>query len=317
MRDELARWAASRAPDLLARAEAEAVAELRRALVDAALGRRDEPGVVEPAPQAAPAPRGEVLWAFGIAGREAEIPEITSAVSDPRRVEHLVQDDLVLLAARVPRAEFAEEPLRRNLNDLAWLERVARAHEAVLAEALQHATVVPLRLSTIFESEPSATHMLEQHADRLRAVLAALDGRQEWSVKLLVHLDKLIEAIADDESSGTSDAPSAGAAYMLRRRAEREQRELAVRLGASMADDVHARLADWAIDAVLRPAQNRELSGHEGEMLLNGAYLVETAKVPQLRELVEELRDRHAGVGARIQLTGPFPPYNFVPQLDA
>jgi hypothetical protein len=51
-------------------------------------------------------------------------------------------------------------------------------------------------------------------------------------------------------------------------------------------------------------------------MLLNGAYLVETTKVPQLRDLVAELRDRHAGVGARIQLAGPFPPYNFVPALD-
>jgi hypothetical protein len=260
---------------------------------------------------------GSVLWAFGVAGREAEIPEITSVVSDPRRVECLVHADLVLLAARVPRADFAEAALRRNLNDLAWLERVARAHEAVLAEALQHATVVPLRLSTIFESEPSATRMLEQHADRLRAVLAALDGRQEWSVKLLVHLDRLVEAIAADDASGASDAPSPGAAYLLRRRAEREQRELAVRLGATMADDVHARLADWAIAAVLRPAQNRELSGHEGEMLLNGAYLIDAGKAPQLRELVEELRDRHAGVGARIQLAGPFPPYNFVPPLDA
>jgi hypothetical protein len=255
---------------------------------------------------------GEVLWAFGVAGREAELPELTSSVSDPRPVESVVRSELALLAARVPRADFAEEPLRRNLNDLAWLERVARAHEAVLDEALQHATVVPLRLSTIFESEDSATRMLEQHADRLRSMLAALRGRQEWSVKLLVHPDQLVNAVASDDSSGEA---SAGAAYLLRRRAEREQRELAGRLGASMADDVHARLADWAIDAVLRPPQNRELSGHEGEMLLNGAYPVETAKVAQLHSLVEELRDRHAGAGARIELTGPFPPYNFVPRL--
>lgn len=313
MRDELARWAASRAPELLARAEAEAVAELRRALVHAAVGRPDTPDHVEPAP----APRGEVIWAFGVVGRDAEIPEITSAIVDARPVERLVHDDLVLLATRVPRADFAEEPLRRNLNDLAWLEHVARAHEGVLAQALQHATVVPLRLSTIFESETSATHMLEQHADRLRAALAALDGRQEWSVKLLVHLDKLIGAVAADDSPEAPGAPSAGAAYMLHRREQREQRELAGRLAASIANDVHARLTDWANDAVLRPAQNRELSGHEGEMLLNGAYLVETSKVPQLSELVAELRERHAGIGARIELAGPFPPYNFVPQLDA
>ena len=44
-------------------------------------------------------------------------------------------------------------------------------------------------------------------------------------------------------------------------------------------------------DAVLRPPQNRELSGHEGDMLLNGAYLVERAtRRRQLRELVAELQ---------------------------
>jgi hypothetical protein len=104
---------------------------------------------------------------------------------------------------------------------------------------------------------------------------------------------------------------------MLRRRAERQDREAADRLAAGIADDVHARLQDWAAGAVLRPAQNRDLSGHEGEMLLNGAYLVEAAKLPELRVLIDELRERHAELGARIELSGPFPAYNFVPRLDA
>ena len=61
------------------------------------------------------------------------------------------------------------------------------------------------------------------------------------------------------------------------------------------------------------PPQNRELSGHEGEMLLNAAYLVEAQRVADLRERAAELAERHAAVGARIELTGPWPPYNFVP----
>ena len=56
----------------------------------------------------------------------------------------------------------------------------------------------------------------------------------------------------------------------------------------------------------------RELSGHEGEMLLNGAYLVAAAKVERLRELVQQLGERHHDLDVRIELTGPWPPYNFV-----
>jgi Gas vesicle synthesis protein GvpL/GvpF len=91
-------------------------------------------------------------------------------------------------------------------------------------------------------------------------------------------------------------------------------REAADDIGVNVADDVHARLQDWASDAVLNPPQNRDLSGHEGEMLLNGAYLVETPKVARLRELVGELQERHRELGVRLELTGPWPPYNFMPR---
>ena len=136
-------------------------------------------------------------------------------------------------------------------------------------------------------------------------------------MKLLVDPPSLLAAGARRRGA-PADAASlgSGAEYLLRRRAEREDRDAADQIAGEIANDVHARLQDWAAGAVLRPAQNRELSGHEGEMLLNGAYLVETSKVPQLRELVAELRERHAELGARIELSGPFPAYNFVPRLE-
>ena len=43
--------------------------------------------------------------------------------------------------------------------------------------------------------------------------------------------------------------------------------------------------------------------------------LVETAKVERLHELVVELRELHRGLGAQLELTGPWPPYNFVTGL--
>src|SRR5438046_267374 len=66
MADPLARWAAERAPELAARAEAEAVAMLRDALVRAALGERERPQKPA-APARAPAEShepGELLWAY-------------------------------------------------------------------------------------------------------------------------------------------------------------------------------------------------------------------------------------------------------------
>jgi hypothetical protein len=52
-------------------------------------------------------------------------------------------------------------------------------------------------------------------------------------------------------------------------------------------------------------------------MALNAAYLVEAKRVDGLRELVGILEADHSRVGARIELTGPWPPYNFVPHDGA
>jgi hypothetical protein len=320
--DELDRWAAGRAPELLARAEAEAVEELKRALLKAALGTGKPPPVrPRPAPEpkgteSAPRPTGDGLWAYCIT-RASDPPQIAGVHGSP--VERIESDGLAVLVSRVPLAEFGEDALRRNLNDLDWLERVARDHETVLENALAGGTIVPLRICTIFTDEEGAGRMLRQRRSALDTALDVLDGREEWGVKLTVDRAALEAAVRDrapDELDEELEGRSAGGAYMLRRRQERQLREAADRLAGDLAEDVHARLQDWATDAVVNPPQNPELSGHEGDMLLNAAYLVETAKVERLHELVDELRERHRDLGARIELTGPWPPYNFVPQTE-
>jgi hypothetical protein len=229
----------------------------------------------------------------------------------------LREGGLAVLCSRVPLEEFGEEPLKRNLNDLPWLERTARAHEATIASAFAATDVVPLRLCTLFAGEDGARRMLADRRDALLEALDALAGREEWSVKLLVDREALAEGVREREDAGDEAAgPGSGAAYLLRRREERRLREAVDDRAASLAEDVHARLQERAVDARVRPAQNRELSGHEGEMVLNGAYLVEREQADGLRELVAELEQRHSALGARIALGGPFPPYSFVPEAE-
>jgi Gas vesicle synthesis protein GvpL/GvpF len=349
--DELDRWAATRAPELLARAEAEAVYELKRALLRAALARRADPtGPAEArrpdgptatgearrsrrptaaaesrqpdrptaaGPEAAPSPTGHGLWAYCVT-RTTDPPAVNGVHRSP--VERIEERGLAVLVSRVPLGEFGEDALRRNLNDLDWLERVARDHEAVLDRALELGTIVPLRICTIFADEDGASRMLAEQRSSLDTALDVLDGRQEWGVKLTVDRQALEAAArerAPDAFGDELEGQSPGGAYMLRRRQERQLREVADRLAGGLAEDVHARLQDWATDAVVNPPQNPELSGHEGDMLLNAAYLVEAEKVDRLHELVAELRERHRALGARLELTGPWPPYNFVPRTES
>ena len=337
----LEQWAAQRAPELLARAEAEAIAVLRDALLAASLGDarvaddpvvsrphrdRDEtadrvetPRPPQPPAPSAPSDPGELLWAYCVLrDRDRDAAPVDIEGLAGRRIECIHTEDLAVLVSRVSAAEFAADPLTHNLNDLAWLERVAREHEGVLDEVLAQITIVPLRMCTLFESEHGVREMLERQHTSLSDALDALEGRLEWAVKVLVDRDRLMEAAGPSDSEAREQAAvGEGGAYLQRRRAERGVREAASRLAADTAQQVHARLQDWAIDARTRPPQNRELSGHEGEMVLNAAYLIERERTGELHEIVAELEEHHRGLGARIELSGPWPPYNFVPGEDA
>jgi hypothetical protein len=326
--DDPLRWARSRVPEVLARAEAEAVATLRDLIVKAALDdvKRPVPAVGREKTDADPKPpeaelereQGDALWIYGVLAAGAPAPADCSGVDDAHPVEVVRAGELAALVSRVPLAEFGADPLRRNLNDIAWLERIARAHERVLEQALGMTTVVPLRLCTLYESEANVAQMLEGDPYGFREVLDLLEGREEWGVKLLVDREQVARhARAGSREAAELEAElagrSGGGAYMLRRRLDRQTHEAADSLAASIADDVHGHLREATTDAVTRPPQNRDLSGHEGEMLLNAAYLVDAGRVDDLHDLVAELQERHRAVGARLELTGPWPPYNFVP----
>lgn len=259
----------------------------------------------------------QLVWVYCV--RDGAAPPLeVMGVDGQHAVECVTAAGLSAYVSRVPSGQFSADALRQNLNDMDWLARVARAHEHVLEAAMRSATIVPLRMCTLYESGEGVERMLDQQHAALRAALAALDGREEWGVKLLVDPAKL-EQVAESrtaEAAGLSaelDGSSAGGAYLMRRRLERQVREEAHALMASAADGLRAELESCALDIVTRPAQNPELSGLRGRMILNAALLLDTHAVEQLHALAAGVEADHSTLGAQVVVTGPWPAYNFVP----
>jgi hypothetical protein len=332
--------AAEMAPAVVAdaRTEAEArartllAAEITRSLVKEAeslLAPRREmapPPEAEPAPPEAepaapetepaapsPDPSELALYLYGIVRADVRIGGDLAGVDAGHNVFLLEGNELAAVVSPVPLAEFEEEQLRENLNEVAWLEEKARAHEAVLEALLESTTVVPTRLCTIFRDERQVREMMGREGPGLVEALARLDGKSEWGAKAFADPGAL-ERAAAERAAGQSGggALSPGAAYMDRRRKEARAREEAEEVADGWAQQIHERLSAGAAEALLNPLQRREVSGHDGEMLLNGVYLVENEAVERFRELAAELGEGYRGSGVSVELTGPWPAYNFV-----
>jgi hypothetical protein len=263
---------------------------------------------------------GAYVYCVLRAGEHPSLEEV-AGVDPAFGLEVATHGELSALMSRVRLEEFGAEALKRNLEDLAWVERTARAHDAVLARALEADAVVPLRLCTIFTDEAHVRDMLEREREPLLDALERLRGHAEWSVKVLVEPRELEAATRErsPELAATSAAEQAspGRAFFERKKADRGLREEARGLADTSAEEVHTRLRQEAAAATLLPPQHPELSRRSGEMVLNGAYLVHRSRMEEFAAVAGELRDRHSAMGIELEISGPWAPYNFVTPPEA
>ena len=229
----------------------------------------------------------------------------------------LIHRELAALVSGVRLEEFGAEALKRNLEDLAWLERTARAHDAVLGRALAGDAIVPMRLCTIFADEAGVRQMLDRERETLLEVLERLHGHEEWSVKLLADTQSLNAAARERDHAlagvaAGSATPTPGREYFARKKQEQGVRERAQAIADEAAQQTHDSLCAHAAAGILLPPQDPGLSRRAGQMVLNGAYLVERSHAATFGRCAGELGSRLRAHGLELELSGPFAPYNFV-----
>lgn len=303
------------------RARARAAQVLEDALVEELI---DAAGRLGSGGRAAPRKRDEgeqpladlAWWTYCVlpADEAGEVPPGLDGVEPGSTVEVVRDGELAALVSAVPSAEYDDARLREHLEDLDWVSATARRHEAVLDAALAHATIVPLRLCTLYRDKSGVRRLLHEQAVPLRLGLAKVEGCAEWGVKVFAG-EQAGDVAMPASGAGEGRAEEGerpGATYLLERRRERERAERVSELRALCAQAVHDRISHCSREATTNPPQRPEVHGRELSMLLNGAYLVEDARRRELYESVGALQEEWQARGFVIELTGPWPAYNFV-----
>ena len=258
-------------------------------------------------------------YLYGVVAAERTPTSVASAPAvDPRHeVGVVVEGPLAGVTSRVSLDEFDEAVLPERLSDAGWLEQKIRAHEQVLEAVLAAAPVVPCRFCTVYRTEDELRRFLSEQRDALAAALASVDGRVELGVKAFVDRDRFARggALRNEsirELSERLSGAQGGRAYLEGRRLEQLVKEELGSFKAGVRTNLHERLRAAADDGLPLELQRPELAGRAEEMLFNGAYLV-ADRAGFEREL-EALAREYRESGVELELTGPWPPYNFVPE---
>jgi hypothetical protein len=167
------------------------------------------------------------------------------------------------------------------------------AYEKVVEAIHGRRSVIPLRYGCLMESESAIIRWLEDHRQEYEALLSRLHGLTEMGIRVLC-------AARPGFLPGSCLPP--GAAYLasLRRRYS---------FGDSLAPE-EARLAD-RIAGLLSGCyteQRREISPADQGRLVSLYFLTPRITVERFRHRARQIRPPG---GAKLLLSGPWPPYNF------
>ncbi|SDJ53674.1 GvpL/GvpF family gas vesicle protein [Streptomyces indicus] len=218
-------------------------------------------------------------------------------------LKQLAHGGLVAVLSHVPPEDFGYEPFKAHLEDLDWVSETARAHQSVIAALTTVTCPLPLRLGTVFRDDSGVRTMLEDEGEQLRALLARIDGRVEWGVKVYA------EPVEPAGAAAAADRPASGRDYLRMRRTRRQDADRLWARAESFAQQLHTDLAARSAASRLHPPQNPALSRAEGQNVLNAAYLVGRSDSEEFVECVERTKDQEPGL--RVELTGPWAAYSF------
>lgn len=232
--------------------------------------------------------------------RIARTPSGLPGLGKPRLVD--AGNGLWIVVGHAPLPQYGEASIARGLQDLDWVSRCAVAHESVVERWIGARAVVPMKLFTIFASDERALAYVRQQRRKLERIIRRVAGRHEWGVRIRLASPRAPERRARRPASGTG--------YLAAKKQARDTVHEQATRGQSRANAAFATLASKAAEA---ERHSPPAGGHvTSRLLLDAAFLVDTDGVEAFRAVTRRLTRDLKGEGFSLELTGPWPPYNFI-----
>lgn len=241
---------------------------------------------------------------------------LPATIEDEGRPELIEREGLVAVASPVPLKDYNEAALQAHLADAAWMALRAMRHERVVDYFAKRESVVPLRFGVIYLDAAGVERMLMDRSDELRATIERLRGREEWGVNVYCDRKALMEAVSSisprlQEMNEQAAHASPGQAYLMRKKMD-SIRGTEARLEVKRAVERIEQELQKDSEGASRLRLLKEEAGEHGELVGKLAFLVERERFDEFRHAAERLADESAGAGFRLELTGPWPAYNFI-----
>lgn len=263
---------------------------------------------------------GIYLYGFALTARLAALKpnSITGPIGlDGGPVSQMPYNDIAALASRVPIGDFSGPVAEANLKDLAWVGPRACRHQEVVEAIMQCSPVLPARFGTLFSSSQPLLELCHRHYDIISGFLKEADHKAEWGLKGFLDRSQARKSLNPDPNrKREATPPSPGKAYFLQKKRAAEMEQALNRELKQIFNAIWKDLQQYAARFCERKTLSRASTGLEMDMVLNWAFLLDTDQQDRFAAALEQARTAHSRHGLRFELSGPWPPYSFAPNLE-
>lgn len=217
-----------------------------------------------------------------------------SAVTSPVDLENVSQ-------------QIIEEKIK---NDPVWIKENARRHHEVIGKIQEDRIIIPIRFGTIFKRKSNLKYILEEYYPRIKNLLFNLEGKEEWGVRANFK-SKVLEEFVSKKHKLTNSHPQTSLDWYQQRKKQLLLNRYVEKELEIQAKEIFKKLKKYS-EKYSFMDNLPDFSDKDIHPLFNLAFLVKEDKSPQLVKEVEDLNKNLLDRGITLDLTGPWPPYNFV-----
>jgi hypothetical protein len=175
-----------------------------------------------------------------------------------------------------------------------------RAYQRVIEAFHRHHAVIPMRYGSACETQSGVLRLLEEHSEEYRALLDELGDAVEMGIRILL---PPVSGGAPSTGAGAAVTAESVRAYLAARREWYAAQDRAAAEQESIRDRICTSLGRLFVRS------RTESASLAGSRLLSLYFLVPRNRVEVFRQAFRELGLRES---AKLLLSGPWPPYNFV-----
>ncbi len=183
------------------------------------------------------------------------------------------------------------------------------AHEQVNEAVMREFTVLPMAFGALFRTEEDIIELMRGTYDALRDVLAKMEGKVEFGLKVNWDRDRVIAELEEENEEirhlkEQITSRTTGSTYFARMQLGRLVETALTDQADAYIREVYSVLRDTAVAS----RANKPIGD---KMIMNAAFLIEREREAEFDQKVKEIAAKYEGK-LSFKYTGPWPPYNFV-----